>query len=328
MTHPRPQRTRAQEEAAEWLARLGDYPISTQTVREFRDWRDDPANDAAYEEAEAFWDANGQVAADPEIMRMTEEALRRRRRSWRDWLRLPSVRVTLIAATLLVAGLGVILASRMFPTYSTAPGELRVVRLEDGSRIHLNVDSQVRVRFTRGERRLTLAKGEAYFDVAHDAARPFIVHADGASVRALGTKFDVRRQGGAIQVTLVEGRVRVQQSGAPRAWTLAPNQKLLLTASRAAQPVAADAAQSTSWTTGRLTFHETPLAEAVAEVNRYGKDRVALGDEDLRSRRVTGFFDVGDTEAFVKGVAMILDLDASPVRDGVITLRSRPAPGA
>ena len=76
MTHPRPQRTRAQEEAAEWLARLGDYPISTQTVREFRDWRDDPANDAAYEEAEAFWEANGQVAADPELTRMPGAALR------------------------------------------------------------------------------------------------------------------------------------------------------------------------------------------------------------------------------------------------------------
>lgn len=328
MTHPRPQRTRAQEEAAEWLARLGDYPISTQTVREFRDWRDDPANDAAYEEAEAFWEANGQIAADPEIMRMTEEALRRRRRSWRDWLRLPSIRLTLVVATLLVAGLGVVMASRMFPTYSTAPGELRVVRLEDGSRIHLNVDSQVRVRFSRGERRLTLAKGEAYFDVAHDASRPFIVEADGASVRALGTKFDIRRQGGAIQVTLVEGRVRVEQGGAARAWTLTPNQKLLLSANRAAQPVTADAAQSTSWTTGRLTFHETPLAEAVAEVNRYGKDRIALGDEDLKARRVTGYFDVGDTDSFVKGVAMILELDASPARDGVITLRSRPSPGA
>ena len=88
MSDPRPQRTRAQEEAAEWLARLGNYPISTQTVREFRDWRDDPANDAAYEEAEAFWEASGEQAADPEIMRMTQEALARRRRGWRDWLQI------------------------------------------------------------------------------------------------------------------------------------------------------------------------------------------------------------------------------------------------
>ena len=77
MSDPRPQRTRAQEEAAEWLARLGSQPISTKTVREFRDWRDDPANDAAYEEAEAFRDASGAQAADPEIMRMTQEALDR-----------------------------------------------------------------------------------------------------------------------------------------------------------------------------------------------------------------------------------------------------------
>lgn len=328
MSDPRPQRTRAQEEAAEWLARLGNYPISTQTVREFRDWRDDPANDAAYEEAEAFWEASGEQAADPEIMRMTQEALARRRRGWRDWLRLPSIRISLVTAALLVAGLSVILSTRMFPSYATGPGELRVVRLEDGSRVHLNVDSEVRVRFSEGERRLTLAKGEAFFDVAHDATRPFIVAADGASVRALGTKFDVRRQDHGVQVTLLEGRVRVQQAGMAQAWTLDPNQKLVLSARGVVSPVAADAARSTSWTTGRLSFRETPLAEAIAEVNRYGKERIVLQGDDLPARLVSGYFDVGDTEAFVKGVAMLFDLDATPARGGVITLRSRPAAGA
>lgn len=328
MSDPRNTRTRAQEEAAEWLARLGSYPISTQTVRAFRDWRDDPVNDAAYEEAEAFWEASGQIAADPEIMRMTQEALRRRRRNWRDWLKLPAIRVSFVAASVLVFSLAVLLTSRMFPSYATGPGELRVVRLDDGSRVHLNVDSQVRVRFTSGQRRLTLTKGEAFFDVAHDAARPFVVRANGASVRALGTKFDVRRQDGAIQVTLVEGRVRVQHAGAPQAWTLNPNQKLVVSAKGAIRPMAADAARSTSWTTGRLAFRETPLAEAVAEVNRYGKDRIVLQGAELPDRLVSGYFDVGDTEAFVKGVALLFDLDASPASDGVITLRPRPSGGA
>lgn len=328
MSDPRPQPTRAQEEAAEWLARLGNYPISTQTVREFRDWRDDPVNDAAYEEAEAFWEASGAQAADPEIMRMTQEALSRRRRGWRDWLRLPAIRMSLVAAALLVAGLSILLSARLFPIYGTGPGELRVVRLDDGTRVHLNVDSEVRVRFTGAERRLTLTRGEAFFDVAHDASRPFVVRADGARVRALGTKFDVRRQGGRVQVMLVEGRVRVQRAGAPQAWTLVPNQKLVLSADRVAAPVAADAARATSWTTGRLSFRETPLAEAVAEVNRYGQARVVLEGAGLPDRLVSGYFDVGDTDAFVKGVAMLFDLEASPARDGVITLRPRPAAGA
>jgi len=328
MSDPLSQRTRAQEEAAEWLARLGSYPISTQTVREFRDWRDDPANDAAYEEAEAFWEASGQLAADPEIMRMTEQALRRRRRSWRAWLALPAFRFGLVAASLLVVGLAVLISSRMFPTYATGAGELRVVRLDDGSRIHLNVDSQVRVRFTGDERRLTLTRGEGFFDVAHDAGRPFIVRANGATVRALGTKFDVRSQAGAVLVTLVEGRVRVQQDRRPEAWTLLPNQKLAVSEKGPIRQVTADAARSTSWTTGRLSFRETPLAEAVAEVNRYGKDRVVLQGDDLRRRLVSGYFDVGDTESFVNGVSLLFDLQASPAKDGVITLRERPATGA
>lgn len=328
MSNPRPQRTRAQEEAAEWLARLGAYPISTQTVREFRDWRDDPANDAAYEEAEAFWEASGEIAADPEILRMTEAALKRRRRSWRDWLRMPGIRLTLVAASVVVVGLAVVLSGLAFPTYSTGPGELRVVRLEDGSRVHLNVDSQVRVRFTGSARKLTLTRGEAFFDVAHDVERPFTVKAGEASVRALGTKFDVRSRNGAVQVTLVEGRVRVEKQGATEAWTLSPNQKLVVNSAGAIRPVADDAQRSTSWTTGRLNFRETPLAEAVAEVNRYGKDRVVLQGDDLPARLVTGYFDVGDTEAFVKGISMVFDLEASAPRDGVITVRVRPTAGA
>lgn len=328
MSKPLSPRTRAQEEAAEWLARLGAYPVSTQTVRDFRDWRDDPANDAAYEEAEAFWEASGQLASDPEILRMTEAALRRRRRPWGDALKLPAVRITLALASLLLIGLAALLASQMFPAYATGPGELRMVRLDDGSRVHLNVDSVVRVRFTGAERRLTLTRGEAFFDVAHDAARPFVVHADGARVRALGTRFDVRRQDGAVQVTLVEGRVRVDQDGRPEAWTLTPNQTLRVTRTSATRPTAADAARSTSWTTGRLAFRDTPLAEAAAEVNRYGRDRIVLQGAGLPERRVSGYFDVGDTEAFVKGVALLFDLEASPPRDGVIVLRPRPAGGA
>jgi transmembrane sensor len=328
MSDPRPQGTRAQEEAAEWLARLGNQPISTRTVRDFRDWRDDPANDAAYEEAEAFWEASGEQAADPEILRMTAEALARRRRGWREWLAMPVLRISLVAASALAIGLAVLLSTQMFPSYATGAGEQRVVRLDDGSRVHLNVNSQVRVRFSAGERRLVLSRGEAFFDVAHDSHRPFVVDANGTRVRALGTKFDVRNLGRLVQVTLVEGRVQVKQDARPQAWTLAPNQRLVVSEDGEVRETRTDAVRSTSWTTGRLSFRETPLSEAVAEVNRYGKDRVVVQGDDLRGRLVSGYFDVGDTESFVNGVAMLFDLQASPAKDGVITLRERPATGA
>lgn len=320
--------TRAQDEAAEWLARLGNRSITPETVREFGAWRDEPANDAAYEEAEAFWEASGQHAADPGVMRMTADALGRGRPGTCAWYRRPTVLWSAAMACFAVVGVSLILTLGRPPTYSTGPSEQRMVRLDDGSWVRLNVNSRIRIEFTPSERRLVLAKGEAFFDVAHDANRPFFVVADTTKVRAVGTKFDVRDHGDYVQVTLLEGRVRVQQDDKPTAWTLDPNQKLVVPDRGTATRAVVDATQSVSWTTGRLAFQATPLAEAVAEVNRYGKDRIVIDGDDLARRPVSGFFDVGDTQSFVKGVSLLFDLQATGPADGVITLHQRPGPAA
>jgi len=330
MSDPRSPRTRAQEEAAEWLARLGNHSISTQTVREFRDWRDDPANDAAYEEAEAFWEASGEQAADPEIMRMTQDALDRGRRrdGWRAWLRGPRLAGALTLASLTVAGGGALVANQLYPTYATRDVEQKVVRLEDGSRVHLNVDSQVRIDFRGDERRIALTRGEAFFDVAHDPKRPFVVAADGARVRALGTKFDVRRQGGELRVTLLQGAVQVTPDGGARPVVLAPNEQAVVGRGGALRKTATDAARTTSWTTGRLVFRDTPLAAAVAEVNRYSDRKVELQGPALGARPVSGFFDVGDSESFARGVAHLFDLSLTRGPEGTWRLAPGPPPGA
>jgi transmembrane sensor len=326
MTDPRPHPTREQAEAAEWFARLGNRSVTTQALREFRDWRDNPANDAAYQQVEGFWEASGQQAADPEIMRLTAEALGRRGGlRLPSWLRGARAGWTLTLAGLTAVALAAVVANQVSPSYATGPSEQRVVRLEDGSRIHLNVGSRVRVAYGRAERRLVLSRGEAFFDVAHNPKRPFIVEAGGAAVRALGTKFDVRRDDGQVRVTLLEGVVRVNRDASPQAWTLAPNQQLTVSRSGAAEQAAADAARTTSWTTGHLIFHQTPLAAAVAEVNRYGQRKVELDDAGLSGRLVNGVFDVGDTDAFVKGVSALFDLQATRGPDGAIRLRPDPA---
>ena len=315
--------TRAQAEAAEWLTRLGNRSITNDTAREFRDWRDDPANDAAYEEAEAFWEASGEHAADPGIMEMTEAALARGELARRPWHRRPAVVWSTVMACLAVAGVGIAFGVAMPHSYSTGRNDQQVVQLDDGSKVHLNVNSKVEVRFTRGERHIRLARGEAFFEVTHDALRPFIVEADQTRVRAVGTKFDVRDRGSDVQVTLLEGQVRVQQDAQPSGWTLAPNERLVLPDSGAVRKAPVDATQTVSWTTGRLAFKDTPLADAVAEVNRYSKTRVVLEGDDLSHRLLDGYFDVGDTQSFVKGVSLVLDLQATGPVDGVITLRER-----
>jgi transmembrane sensor len=330
MSEPATLRPRVEKEAADWFARLSRLSVSTDDLRRFRAWRQDPEHAAAYSRIETVWDKTGGLAADAEIVAATEAVLqRRRRREPRAGGLLLHGRALggIAAAGLVVVAGAVLLVFNAPPTYATKVGERSVVTLDDGSRVQLNTDTRLAVRFSRGERRVELSRGEAFFEVAHDSARPFIVAADGARVRAVGTKFDVRRLNDGVQVTLVEGRVRVGPSAHPDAATLAPNQQLTVAAGAVTPPSPADAAAVSSWTAGRITFHATPLAVAVAEVNRYATRQVTLeASPALAQQPVTGVFDAGDTQAFASTVAAVLDLQSVGGPDGAITLRPRSGP--
>lgn len=319
--------TRVRDEAAAWFARLGRRSVTTQSLREFRDWRRAPANADAYARVEAAWSTAGRLSEDPDVRAATRAALGRRTVRGRLAALKPSraLAIGLAGAAIAVAAALYLGPLLLQPAYATGVGEQRLVVLQDGSRVRLNTDSRIRVRFSGAERRVALARGEAFFEVAHDARRPFTVDAGDADVRALGTKFDVRRDDGAVHVTLLEGSVRVRREEEARAWTLAPNQQLTLAPGRAAAPRPADAARATSWTTGRLVFRETPLAAAVAEVNRYARTKVELAEPALAAAPVNGVFDTGDTEAFVAAVGMLFDLTATRQPDGTIRLEDRAA---
>jgi len=300
--------------------RLGHRSVTNRALRDFYAWRQLPANDEAYLRVVTAWEGAAAVADDPDMLRVTDTALRRQQGAIAA-LRNPRILVPIVLAAVVVVVAGAAFMSGLDPTYVTRPGEQRLVVLADGSRMRLNTDSRARVHVRGGERRIRLDRGEAFFDVAHDPARPFVVQADGASVRAIGTRFDVLRAPSAVKVTLLEGVVRVQRGAEPQTWTLTPNQQLSLPESGAASPHPTDAATATAWTAGRLIFHETTLAAAVAEVNRYGRHRIELDPSAPADRRIDGVFDVGDTEAFVSAVTGYLDLSAERDADGTIRLR-------
>lgn len=303
---------RARREAASWFARLGRRAVSTDDLRAFRDWRGAADNQQAYAQLEQTWSAAGDLRHDPDIQAATQAALDRRQAGGRLLTSLTPARMAFGAAGLLVVIFAAIaFASGQFsPAYETGVGEQRLVVLEDGSRLRLNTDSQVRVHFTRGEREIRLLRGQAFFDVAPDTRRPFIVEAGETSVRALGTRFDVRRQPTRTEVTLLEGKVQVREPSRSQPWLLVPDQQLTVVPGHRAIRQPTDAGKVSSWTTGRLMFEETPLAAAIAEVNRYGGEQIALDAPALAEAPVSGVFDVGDTEAFVAAVALLFDLEA------------------
>ena len=321
---------RARLEAAEWFARLNSRTVTTDALKAFRAWRADPANASAYAEQETLWRAAGRLQDDPEIGAAVQTALAQSpsRRRLGDWLTTlpPSLKLGGLAAFGLCAVLVTwgVFSAQDGRTYRSGLGEQRIVRLEDGSQIRLDTDTTLKVRFVKAARRIELEHGQAFFDVAHDPNRPFTVRADGAEVRAVGTRFDVRRDARGVQVTLVEGRVQVRQTEGAGQWTLAPGQHLKVGSTpRAATPQvqAVDVAAATSWTSGRLTFRATPLATAIDEVNRYGRRKVQLAAPNLADRQVSGAFDTGDTEAFVAAVADLYGLSADRSDPDAIILR-------
>lgn len=320
MAGPKMRVETAETEAATWHLRLGERTVSPQTLEEFFAWRRVPRNADAYRRVEQVWNEAKTLAPAPGIQMAVDAALSRKARPGR-WSGFagPVLGIAALAgAGMLALGAWTWLEDR--GVYETNVGEQRVVQLADGSSVRLDTDSRIRVRFSKGIRRLELESGQALFTVAHDTARPFVVEAGTASVTAVGTVFEVRRDGGDATVTLVSGAVDVGDGSARhgKSRMSAGQQARVTPAGAVTKPV--DVQAETSWTEGRIVFRDTPLRVAVAEVNRYLTAKVELDARDLDGVRVNGVFKTGDRDAFVSVASEVFHLKASPGQDGSIRL--------
>ncbi len=315
------ERTRRETEAAEWFARLNNRTISLTDIDAFKTWRADPECRKAYEAIEDVWRRSDALAGDPEIKAALAATPDRRRRPRRwAWPAAGALAATGLAAVLLLG-----YVSTRGASYETGVGESRIVRLADGSRLQLDTDSRVDVRLGSSSRDLVLRRGQAMFEVAHDAGRPFRVEAGSTRITALGTRFDVRRFGEGARVTLVEGSVQVVEvNRSGRSWRMSPGQQIdVATRPSAAAPRAVDVSATTSWTSGRLLFQATPLDDAVAEINRYADQPIVLGTPGLADKPLSGAFDTGDSQAFSEAVSEIYGLTATVRADGATVLTAR-----
>jgi transmembrane sensor len=213
------------QEASEWLIRNREGGLDTVEKRLFDAWlRRSPEHVRAYLELSAIWervpyvpsdliaDADGLVArarAEPTVHHL-ERSARSVKLPIATVMIKPARRTVALAATVLIAISGIVFWHQWTQNrYSTDIGEQRSVVLADGSMIELNARSRIRVRFSHDQRDLDLLDGQVLFRVAHDEARPFLVHIGATTVRAVGTQFDVYRKKAGTVVTVVEGRVSV-----------------------------------------------------------------------------------------------------------------------
>jgi transmembrane sensor len=304
----------ARAEASAWIIRLHGTERTPTLEAGFRAWLvANPENARQFERVTEVWDAG--AVRTPSVPRVAARSERETTRRWRR------------AVALSVALLGVIgwVANDFWlnPTYSTGVGEQRLLRLPDGSRLTLNSDSSVVVSYRWRERRLRLERGEAYFEVEKDASRPFRVRADDKQVEALGTTFDVRRDPGALAVTLVEGKVAVTDlERVTSAATLAPGQRLRVSDGQSTPRIDKPRIEAvTAWRRGEVMLDATPLAEAVAEMNRYDKRRLVIEDPSIGTIRISGVYRIGDTELFASMVARLYGFRVEHRRDRIYLVR-------
>lgn len=308
-----PQLPPVKKEAVAWFTRQRGR-LTDAEARELDAWLEaDPAHVEAFEAVARSWARMELPREAPEMLALRAKALEttpRRRMVWR-------MAAALAAAAVL--GGGVYgwreLGFREYPnqTFRTEVGQRSTVTLPDGSVVTLNTDTVLRTRADGEQRVLYLDRGQAYFKVAKDRAHPFVVHAGGRTVTALGTAFDVRVDRGRFAVTLVEGKVRVETpsprpAAAPK--TAAPVQDVELVAGNQFTALddsrwsvgRADTARETTWLAGWLTFQNQPLGEVVQEFARYSDRQIVL-DPALANRPITGRFKAGDVDAFVQALS-------------------------
>ncbi|KSB90435.1 hypothetical protein AS593_13210 [Caulobacter vibrioides] len=262
------------------------------------------------------WDALGQLDAEDFVLKDTPAAKPRLidRRAW--------IGGAAIAAGFAVGG--VFLWDRQPVVHETGVGERRTIALPDGSIVTLNTATRLSARFGGGRREIVLETGEAFFDVAHKDGAPFDVLSQGARVRVTGTRFNVYRQAGFTEVALLHGGVDVGPAGAgaPPAVRLRAGQSVRVSPEGRPGPILlAQAGRIDDWRQGRISFNRTPLAEAVAEMNRYSRTPLRIQTPALERLEIDGVFEAGDTAAFAKAIARLHGVSIRSDGDALILLR-------
>lgn len=244
--------------------------------------------------------------------------------------RLSGTTLKIAAALVVIAVLGLGAAQLISPNgeriYRTPIGGHEVISFADGSKIELNTDTIVRTRMTTSERLVWLDKGEAFFQVKHDPAHPFIVAAGQHRVTDLGTKFLVNRDSGNLEVALLEGRIRYvndADSPASKATLLSPGEVITATTSTmfvSHRPKVA-LAKELSWRKGLLIFDNTPLAEAAGQINRYNRQKVVIADPQVARMAIDGAFPSNSVQAFTDAAQTLFNLRVENRGDEIVISR-------
>lgn len=329
MSAPRPVGEAAkkiEDEATAWFVRMHSDARSAADAREFDAWFDaNPEHQIAYRALQNLWCELAIYSDAPALKAERHEAKAEIERNGRR-LGPRAIGFAMFGGVLAAAACaGLMFWPRPDPAqiYQTGPGERTTITLADRSIVSLGPNAQLIVRLDDDVRQAELTRGRAFFDVEHDANRPFHVVADGRDVSVLGTQFEVDAEQSDISVTLVAGRVAISgPDGHERVATLAPGQRFE-EQGNAMRIVEVNAQTETAWRSGRLVFDDRPLGEAIVELNRFSPTPISLADASLADYRVSGTFRIGETAALIDALEASFPIEGETLPHGGVILSRR-----
>lgn len=319
-------REAVRQAAAQWVVRLDDPSCSEADRAAFEAWRDEShEHEAAYEREAAAWTRLDRLRAlRPGLERPDRDLLAERpsslaRTPWARGMAVAAAVALVVAGTMTFDG---------GTAYATAIGERRVVVLSDNSRIELNTNSKVVVRYRKGVREVKLIRGEAVFEAAKNDIRPFVVKAADAVLEADGsTEMAVRLRSDGAAVTVKRGAVALDPAPSER------RDELRLTAGVAAiyssagsrSRVVSDGEidRALAWRQGAIALNGQSLEQAVAEFNRYNRQQIRIADPSIAGLRLAGYFQTTEPGSFVSAVTSAFPVKAAEGGDGAIRLSRR-----
>lgn len=286
------------KQAVDWLLQLQDCPDDDALHERFQAWlAADPARSVVYDRARrAIGDASHLLSSDLEFTRKAAHKPVAR------------TRTVATAIALLAAGSATFYLMdgpmRLRADILSDVAKPRAVTLSDGSTVNLNAHSAIAIRMHAGERRVTLLRGEAYFEVAADPARPFVVEAGHGTTTALGTAFDVNLTGDHTRIVVTEHAVMVASlSGDTQTQRVPENHEISYDTQGRLGTVEPADAMATAWRQGRLVFEDKPLSAVIEEISRYLPGRIVIPQSQLSERRISGSLDLTAPQAALDGFA-------------------------
>jgi transmembrane sensor len=315
-------------EAREWFVRLLDDDVCADELALWQAWlARSPAHRSAFDRVADAWSLGGEASPErPSIAELAADAYDGSTpvAEWRGKPR-RAYRPALIAASLAVAVLGSSAVWFAIPAgeaqaITTARAEHKAAALADGSHVQVGALTGVQVRMSEARREVKLDRGEAFFNVARDPNRAFVVKTPLGAVKGEGGAFNVDVAGEQLCITVTEGAVVVQPSGLfAKPVRVTAGQQIVLKSSGSVVA----AGSPVTWTQGRLEYRDAPLSVVVADVNRYAQHPVVLRDPAVGDLEYTGSVRTDATADWANGLSAAFPLNVTRGDGGVIVLSSR-----